>query len=133
MYYFAYGSNLNKKQMKERCPDSMPRFAATLPHYRLIFAGWSRQQRGGTATIKYSRGDKVRGAIYEISEKDLRRLDSFEGHPGNYDRLNVTVFNEDGEAIKALTYIKTGQMEETKPSPEYLAVIQQGYRDWLLV
>lgn len=134
MYYFAYGTNLNRKQMRERCPDSQPRFPATLPNYRLVFVGWSRQWRGGTATIKHSRGDKVLGAVYEISEKDLRRLDGYEGYPEKYDRLNVTVFNEDGEAIRAITYIqKTVQPEETKPSPEYLAVIQQGYRDWALV
>ena len=38
--------------------------------------------------------------------------------------------NEDGEAIEAVTYIKSGQLEETSPSKEYLALIQQGYRDW---
>lgn len=133
MYYFAYGSNLNKKQMLARCPDSKPRYTATLPNYKLIFVGWSRQRRGGVATIKPSRGDKVLGGIYDVSDKDLRRLDSDEGYPTSYNRLNVTVFTEDGEAIQAITYIKTGQLEETKPSPEYLALIQQGYRDWGIV
>lgn len=132
MYYFTYGSNLNKKQMLERCPDSKPMFIATLPNYKLVFVGWSRQWRGGVAGIKPFRGEKVLGAIYEVPEKDLRRLDSYEGYPGNYNRLNVSVFNEDGEPIEAMTYIKAGQFEETPPSKEYLAVIQQGYRDWRL-
>ena len=130
MYYFAYGTNLNQRQMLERCPDSKPKFIATLPNYKLVFVGWSRQWRGGVATIKHFRGDKVPGAIYEISDRDLRRLDSYEGYPGSYNRLNVTVFDEDGEAVKAVTYIKAGQLEEAQPSREYLSVIQQGYRDW---
>ncbi len=130
MYYFAYASNLNKKQMQERVPDSKPMFVATLPNYKLVFAGWSRQWRGGYATIALSRDDKVIGAIYELSERDLRRLDSYEGCPGNYKRINVTVFDEDGNAVEAVTYIKAGQLDETQPSKEYLAVIQQGYRDW---
>lgn len=127
MYYFAYGSDLNRKQMLERCPDSKSEFTATLPNYKLVFVGWSRQWRGGVASIRPFGGEKVHGAIYEISEQCLQRLDKYE--PG-YDRFKVTAFNEDGEAIQAITYIKTDQTEEIKPSPEYLSVIQQGYRDW---
>ena len=133
MYYFAYGSNLSKKQMKERCPDSKPMFVATLPNYKIVFVGWSRQRRGGVASIKPFRGEKVLGGIYEISERDLRQLDKYEGYPGSYNRLNVTVFDEDGKPIEAVTYIKAGQLEETQPSREYLAIIQQGYRDWAIV
>ena len=130
MYYFAYGSNLNKKQMLERCPDSKPRFVATLRNYRLVFVGWSRQWRGGITSIKPFRGEKVLGALYELSDRDLRRLDSYEGYPGNYNRLKVTVFDEDSEPVEAITYIKSQQSEETQPSAEYLSIIQQGYRDW---
>ena len=132
MYYFAYASNLNRKQMLERCPDSKPKFIATLHNYKLVFVGWSRQWRGGTASIKPFRGEKVLGAIYEITEQCLRQLDKYEGYPDKYNRLNVTVFDEDSEPIEAITYIKAGQLEETQPSKEYLAVIQQGYRDWRL-
>jgi len=133
MYYFAYGSNLNKKQMLEQCPDSKPMFIVTLHNYKLVFVGWSRQWRGGVASIKPFRGERVLGAIYEVSDRDLRRLDSYEGYPGNYTRFNITVFDEDGEPIKAITYIKSGQLEETQPSTEYLSLIQQGCRDWRIV
>jgi gamma-glutamylcyclotransferase (GGCT)/AIG2-like uncharacterized protein YtfP len=133
VYYFAYGSNLNRKQMLERCPDSKPESTATLPNYRLVFVGWSRQWRGGIASIRPFGGEKVPGGIYEISERDLRRLDGYEGYPRNYNRLNVTIFSEDGEPIQAMTYIKAGQSEETPPSAEYLSVIQQGYKDWEIV
>jgi len=133
VYCFAYGSSLNKKQMMERCPDSKPMFVATLPNYKLVFVGWSRQWRGGVASIKHFRGEKVLGGIYEISERDLRRLDKYEGYPDSYNRLNVTVFDEDGKPVEAVTYIKSGQLEETQPSREYLAIIQQGYRDWAIV
>jgi len=133
MYYFAYGANLSKKQMRQRCPDSQPKFIATLPNYKLVFVGWSRQWRGGVATIKSSRGEKILGAIYEISDRDLKRLDSYEGYPANYNRLKVTVFNEDGEPFEAITYIKAGQIEETPPSPEYLTIIKQGCKDWGII
>ena len=129
MNYFAYASNLSKKQMQERCPGSQPKFIAILPNYKLVFAGWSRKWRGGVASIKSFRGERVRGAIYEVTEACLRQLDK---HETGYERFNVTVFDEDNEPVPAITYIKSGQLEEVLPSKEYLAVIQQGYRDWRL-
>jgi len=133
MYYFAYNTHLNKKQMSGHCPGSKPRFTAELPNYKLIFTGWSRQWRGGIASIKLSRRDKVLGAVYEIPDTDLARLDRFEDCPGSYSRLKVMVYRDTGEPVEAVTYIKSRQSEETKPSPEYLSIIQQGYRDWGLV
>jgi gamma-glutamylcyclotransferase len=127
VYYFAYGSNLSRKQMSERCPEARPRFVAVLPNYRVVFSGWSRKWHGGVAAIMSSRGEKVRGAIYEVDEACLRKLDRFEG---GYGRLPVTVFDEDNEPHEAVTYIKAGQLEESKPSPEYGAIIRQGYKDW---
>jgi gamma-glutamylcyclotransferase (GGCT)/AIG2-like uncharacterized protein YtfP len=127
MYYFAYASNLNKKQMQSLCPDSKPRFVAVLPNYKLVFTGWSRTYHGGLATIKSFRGEKVPGAIYEVTDACLRKLDKWET---GYARLNVTVFDEDNQPVKAVTYIKSGQLEETMPSKEYGEIIRQGYRDW---
>jgi gamma-glutamylcyclotransferase (GGCT)/AIG2-like uncharacterized protein YtfP len=119
VYYFAYASNLNQKQMRERCPDSQPKFTAVLPNYRVVFTGWSR--------IKSLRGEKVRGAIYEVTEACLKRLDRYET---GYERLNVIVFDDVNQPFPAVTYIRSGQQEESSPSKEYLAVIRQGYQDW---
>jgi gamma-glutamylcyclotransferase (GGCT)/AIG2-like uncharacterized protein YtfP len=119
--------------MSERCPDAKPKFTATLPNFKLIFTGWSRKWHGGVASIKPLRGEKVIGAVYEISERDLRLLDKHEGYPNIYNRREVVVFPEDGESIKAVTYVKVEQSEETKPSPEYVATIQQGYKDWGII
>ena len=130
MYYFAYASNMNQKQMRERCPDSRPKFVATLPNYKLVFLGWSREWRGAKASIRVFRGEKVLGAIYDVSEQCLNRLDRYES---GYKRFKVMVFDEDGQSFEAITYINSGQSEEGKPSAEYLAIIQQGYRDWGIV
>lgn len=70
MYYFAYATNLNKKQMAATSPQSRPLYTATLHNYRLMFTGWTRRWRGGIATIKRSAGDKVMGAIYDVPDTD---------------------------------------------------------------
>jgi gamma-glutamylcyclotransferase len=128
--YFAYALNLNKKQMLGHCPDARPISTAVLPNYRLIFAGWSRTWHGAVATIKLERGQRVRGAIYEISDACAQRLDGFEG--STFERLNVVVFDENDEPMQAYTYAKTSQLDAGEPTAEYLAVIQQGLRDWRL-
>jgi gamma-glutamylcyclotransferase len=130
LYYFAYASNLSKKRMQTHCPDSRPKFTATLPNHKLVFTGWSREWRGGKAAIKSFRGEKVRGAVYEVSEACLRQLDRFE--PG-YTRFNVTVYDEDNQPHEAVTYIKSGQLEESMPSKAYGEIIRQGYRDWRII
>lgn len=130
IYYFAYGANLSRKVMGERCPGCKPRFTALLHNHKLVFTGWSRQWRGGVATIRPFKGERVPGGVYELTEADLRKLDKFEGYPHDYDRVKVRVNNEYGELIEAVTYVKRGQIEETAPSPDYLALIRQGYHDW---
>jgi gamma-glutamylcyclotransferase len=132
MYYFAYASNLNRKQMAQRAPDSKAKFVATLPNFKLTFTVRTGKQ-GGVASITPHRGEKVLGAVYVVSERDLKRLDSYEGVPTVYDRRKVIVWTETNEPVEAITYIKMDQSKEQKPTAEYLAIIQQGYRDWELV
>jgi len=132
MYYFAYASNLKRKQMAERAPDSKPKFIATLPNFALTFTT-RLGKKGGVASIRPQKGEKVIGAVYEISEKDLKRLDSYEGYPTIYERRKVLVFTETNEAVEAITYIKNDQSREAPPSAEYLATIKQGYQDWQIV
>ena len=133
MYYFAYASSLNHKQMAERCPGNKPKFIATLPNYKLIFSGWSRKWKGPTATIKPVKGEKVIGGVYEVTEADLRKLDKHEDCPAIYQHLKVTVWTDGGDSIETITYIMIDQSSENKPSQEYLSVIKQGYTDWQII
>ena len=131
LYYFAYASNLAKKQMVQRCPEAKPKFPAYLPGHKLVFTGWLRQWHGGTATVKRVQGERVAGAVWEITAKDLQVLDRHEGYnEGMSERRNVLVVSEDDLWLEAVTYVKKDQSPEGKPSAEYVATIQQGYRDW---
>ena len=131
MYYFAYALDLDRKEMLKRCPGSIPKYPATLHHYQLVFSDWTRLWRGATSTIKPLRGARVLGAIYEVSEDCLRRLEKQLG--SEYHPLNVTVNNEDSEPVEAVTYLRHKPGESDQPSPAYLARLQQGYKDWRLI
>ena len=87
MLYLAYGSNMSPEQMHRRCPGARLLGAVKLRGYRLTFAGCSAiWNGGGVATIAPAPDCIVRGAVYEIDEEDLERLDRCEGVPFSYIR-----------------------------------------------
>jgi len=133
MNYFAYASNLSRIQMAERVPGAKVRFAATLPNYRLVFGGYSRQWRGGTANLLSSPGDKVLGGVYDITEQELAKLDKYEGYPTEYTHVTLTVYPDIGGPVEVVAFARPRQVAESKPSMEYLASLRQGYKDWGLV
>ena len=133
IYYFAYGPELNLGQMKEICPDARAKFKATLPNYKLVFTGWSRKWHGGLAALRQTRGEKVIGGLYEVSDRCLKALERYHGYPSVSNRLKIIVFDEDGQGIEAVTFTRIDQAQEAKPSPEYQQLIRQGYRDWDII
>ena len=56
------------------------------------------------ATVVRVAGATVAGAVYEVTEADLARLDRFEGAPTFYERRRVTV-DVAGRARRATTYV----------------------------
>ena len=119
--YFAYGSNLNRADMRVRCPSAKPLSLAVLRDWRLTFRG--------VADIEPARGELVRGALWLVGEEDLRSLDRYEGAPRLYARREVTVEGDASSGL-ALTYVMTADDYLGLPSERYLARIAQGYRDW---
>ena len=61
--YFAYGSNLWRKQMEDRCPDHRIIGKGVLKSYC-----WMISPRG-YATIVKSTSDEVHGVVYPPSQK----------------------------------------------------------------
>lgn len=126
MLYFAYGSNLSKKQVSRRCPNNAPLKTATLNGFRLAFSGTSRRwDDGGTATVIPCEGKSVPGALYELTQDDERSLDRFEGYPEAYQKIDVDV---DGQ--RAFTYVRPPDQDANLPSDSYIETIRLGYLDW---
>jgi gamma-glutamylcyclotransferase len=121
MHYFAYGTNLSRAHMHLWCPSARPLVAAALPDHRLAFRCW--------ADIVPSEGDRTPGALYEISPVDLEPLDEYEDFPDLYDRIRVTAETESGP-VEAFAYRMRPGHVFAPPAPEYLGLIEQGYRDW---
>lgn len=118
--YFAYGSNLNLEGMASRCRDSAPFGRATLDGWTLTFRG--------VADIERREGARTHGALWGISDRDLKRLDAYEGCPGLYRRELVAVRTEHG-GILAATYVMNDDYVGL-PSLSYYRTIKRGYEQW---
>ena len=75
--YVAYGSNLNKRQMKGRCPGAKFVGTGVIENYALQFKG---SLYGAHATIAPQEGSFVPVGLWTIQSRDENRLDMYEGY-----------------------------------------------------
>lgn len=146
--YFAYGSNMNPEQMKNRVGNLIdtPK-PAKLPGYKLTFNKYSVNRskeydakmsfapgttRVGAANIvpTGNKNDVVEGVIYSLDEKQLSKLDMDEGYtlrngdinvsPNGYKRQVITL----SDGTIAQTYIASISANDADmnllPTKDYL-------------
>ena len=121
MKYIAYGSNMVQEQMAYRCPDA-----------RLIGTGHivgARLEFYLHATVEKT-GDKryrVPVAVWEINERDEKRLDRYEGFPSYYAKENWLVQMADGSQIEGMIYLMK-LIRHSPPTDTYYIAIEDAYR-----
>ena len=124
--YFAYGSNLNREQMRWRCPDAEPVRPCYVRGYRLAERKY--------ADIEKDDRSVVYGALYSITAADLAALDRYEGYPDGYTRRKVAVVLENGLIETALAYMMTpscrARLEGLPYSPSYRRICSDGAASW---
>lgn len=123
--YVAYGSNLNLKQMKYRCPTAKLYGTGEIKDYELQFKG---HPNSAFATIAPKEGSSVPVAVWEIQPRDELSLDRYEGYPSHYFKQDVPV-QLDGEEVNAMVYIMNLKMGFGLPSPSYYHTVYKGYND----
>jgi gamma-glutamylcyclotransferase (GGCT)/AIG2-like uncharacterized protein YtfP len=131
LYYFAYGSNMNWKQMQRRCPSSQFVCVGRLADYRFAIARHSQLRRCGTANIIPEKGSEVWGVVYDVSDRDLILLDRFED---GYRREPMVVhpFNNGNQPLKSLVYIAPREDAPPPPNGEYKRLMLEGALYWRL-
>lgn len=120
--YFAYGSNMDELQMRERCPDAKLVGQASLPGFQLAFTIFSQKRKSGCADIVRDKKSTVYGLAYELTDADLEALDRFEGAPDNYERIAVKI-KCNGLSMRAYAYHVASKVEGFFPSPAYIDTI----------
>ena len=132
----AYGSNLcardfNKFAQKHGSHGSCLNFEKVvfLPDYEICFDTYSNGRKGGVLNIRGSRGCITEVGLFSASDEGLKLLRKKEGVPFKYEEVEVVVISDDGEEIRALTYIVPQHRSEgfVKPHPEYMKVCESGF------
>ena len=120
--YFAYGSNMDPRQMRVRCPDAESLGRVTLDGYRFLI------NRRGVATIERDIRARVTGVLWDLPPRGEATLDRFEGVIwGFYRKEEVFVRDEDGVEYPALAYIDPVR-ERGLPREGYLERVLLGAR-----
>ncbi|MEQ9714687.1 MAG: gamma-glutamylcyclotransferase [Candidatus Asgardarchaeum sp.] len=131
--YFAYGSDIYTRRMKERSIEILAKYPAFLKDYKLTFN--KRCMDNCCANIEKSEGDIVYGALYEILYPDIKQLDMHEKVPVHYRRITVRIFLKNGRYVYAETYTASDEFKvpECPPNPAYLRFMLIGLREigWL--
>jgi gamma-glutamylcyclotransferase len=122
--YFAYGSNLARRRMRERAPGARIHGRARLEGWCLVA---DKPGRDGSAKVNLVRESEshVWGAVWTLREEDLRVLDHFEG---GYARAAVTV-TADWGPLAASTYVSTLRSAQTGLERGYKELLLEGARE----
>lgn len=148
IYYFAYGSNMDKKQMDHRqltgnhnfwpdaeCKPAIAIGKAVLNDYALNFSKISRQNpQAQFASILPDSNSSVEGVVYQLDNKFIKILDYYEGiELDQYTRELVTVALKIDESadilLPALVYIAH---PDASLSPGTIGTPSKTYLDTLI-
>lgn len=121
--YVAYGSNLNKEQMKWRCPDSIALGSCHIKDFDLKFNYF--------ATIEKNKGNVCPAGLWLVSNNDIKQLDRYESvSAGLYKRIYVKVSFKN-KLFTVLTYqINKCSKNPSKTFEGYYRICYQGYKDF---
>ena len=127
--YFAYGSNMNERQLRSRVPGARKVGTGHLLGHEFLFSGYSQTWRGSVANVKPCRGSQVFGVLYELPPGGLAELDRFEGYPRAYQRKTTSIARIPRGRARAILYYKRDTRPLGPPSPEYVAVIGRALKE----
>ena len=133
--YFAFGSNLDATQMKERCPGYQDVGRAVLENFALSFPVESKTTwKCGVASVSPVQRQNVYGFLYRLNPEDWHRLDAKEGVARSvYKRLSISVTNLETQTVDAAeTYVAVSPGNAPLPSATYMAQIIRGAKARML-
>lgn len=127
-FYLAYGSNLNVRQMRFRCPTARIVGISAIPDYELLYKG---SKTGAYLTIEPKPGSIVPVAVWKVTASDEARLDLYEGYPAFYYKkemvLPVRMANGRTEKLDTFVYIMHEERSLGIPSQSYIHCCKEGY------
>lgn len=140
---FQYGSNCSSAEINgdnRLCGDAtFVGIAQTVEGYRLAFDVYSTRRGCAASDIVPTAGSTVWGVLYEVPDwlmnretaapKDRQSFDAIEGEGSNYRRVQIDVRQQNGQVVRATTYVVINPQAGLRTSVEYVRLIVIGLRE----
>lgn len=127
MLYFAYGSNMSLRRLRERVPSAQRVHVATLNDHRLAF-----HKVGADGSAKCDihpcseTGACVFGVVYTMDARHRAALDRAEGLGNGYDVKHLDVIAPGGDPVNVFSYYATAIDARLLPFDWYLQHVLRG-------
>ena len=118
IYYFAYGTNLNKRIFLRKYKDAKIIKKYTLKNFKVVF-----RTKYIIPDLQRKINSKVSGLIYKINKDIEKKLDRYEDYP----RLYLKKYFKYGKK-KVMFYYMRKKSSPIKPRGYYFKIMKDGYR-----
>jgi gamma-glutamylcyclotransferase (GGCT)/AIG2-like uncharacterized protein YtfP len=121
--YFAYGSNMNFKQMETRCPGAIFVCQARVNNWSYFING------NGYAGIEENLNSYTLGCVWKLGDNHLKSLDEYEAvKEGYYDRTTIQAsLVPTGVKNETIVYLSNNR-KYGKPARHYQKEVLEGAR-----
>ena len=116
-YYFAYGTNLNKKIFLKRFKNAKLIEKYTLNNYKVVF-----RTKYIIPDLQRKVNSKVQGLIYSIDKNIEKKLDVYENYPKLYIKKYFKYKNK-----RIMFYYLRKKSLPLKPKGYYFKIMMSGY------
>ena len=118
IYYFAYGTNLNKRIFLKKFKDAKIIKKYTLKNFKVVF-----RTKYVIPDLQKKLNSKARGLIYKINKDIEKKLDRYEDYP----QLYLKKYFKYGKK-KIMFYYMRKKSSPIKPRGYYFKIMKDGYR-----
>ena len=130
MYYFAYGSNMSQRRLRQRLPSSESLGYARLPGYAVVFHKRGSLDASGKCGLIAAGDDALaHGVVFTIADRDKAALDRIEGVGNGYSCHDVIAHHPELGLLPCLTYLATDLDETLRLFPWYRQHVLVGARE----
>ena len=117
IYYFAYGTNLNKKVFLRKFKKAKVIKKYNLKNFKVVF-----RTKYKIPDLQKRINSKVQGLIYKIDKNIEKKLDRYEDYPKIYIKK---YFNYNKK--KTMYYLMKKKSSIKRPSGYYFEIMKDGY------
>ena len=125
VYYFAYGSNINSKNMHKTCPNAKALGISLLNDYEFSFMG---NKGSAIACVFEKLGKSVPVVVWELPQSDLGKLTNYVTLPYLYKKYEKQVVFG-GKKLKGIMYFPTLNLKACLPNQDYISTLREGYTE----